>query len=70
MVRAATKKDASRIAEIRILDWRSAYQGIIPDSYLFSEISVTGRFDRFIEKKKMKTIMSLSIKRIVSLKGS
>jgi len=52
MVRTATKKDASRISEIHIFGWRSAYRGIIPDTYLFSEISVTGRYNSFIEKKE------------------
>ncbi|MBB6481265.1 GNAT family N-acetyltransferase [Spirochaeta isovalerica] len=47
MIRTACKDDASRIAEIHIFGWRSAYRGIIPDSYLFSEISVNGRFSSF-----------------------
>lgn len=34
MIRSATIKDVSRIAEIQTASWRAAYRGMIPESYL------------------------------------
>lgn len=36
MIRLATLADARAIAEIHVLSWQKAYQGIIPDSFLRS----------------------------------
>lgn len=33
-VRAATAKDAARIAEIHVSGWRAAYRGVVPDPHL------------------------------------
>jgi len=33
-VRAATAKDAPRIAEIHVSGWRAAYRGVVPDPHL------------------------------------
>jgi GNAT superfamily N-acetyltransferase len=52
MIRVAKIEDAPRIAEIHIFGWRCAYRGIIPDSYLFSQISVKERLEHFIDNKE------------------
>jgi hypothetical protein len=40
MIRSALLTDLSRIAEIQIAGWRSAYRGLISDYELFTERQV------------------------------
>ena len=40
MVRKATEQDISRIAEITVYSWRTAYRGIMSDEFLFNKRSV------------------------------
>jgi len=34
MIRTATERDAEKIASVHVRSWQSAYQGLIPQSYL------------------------------------
>jgi len=43
MVRKAAVEDAERMAEIHISGWRSAYRGILADSFLFGKLRVCRR---------------------------
>lgn len=45
MIRLAKNQDVSRIAEIHIFGWRSAYRDLISDEYLFSNLSVSKRIN-------------------------
>lgn len=45
MIRRAVVEDAGRIAEIHVFGWRSAYRGIVSDSYLFGKTSVGKRIE-------------------------
>jgi len=47
MIRRATYDDSTRLGEIHIFGWRSAYRGIISDEYLFSKLSVPKRIAAF-----------------------
>lgn len=47
MIRKATEKDASRIAEINVASWRFAYRNIVPESYLYSSFLVEDRIQVF-----------------------
>jgi len=40
MIRKLEKKDVSRVAEIQVFGWRSAYRGIMSDELLFNERTV------------------------------
>ncbi len=52
MIRKAEAKDASRIAEVHIFAWRTEYKEIISESYLYNEISVSGRIKDYIDRKE------------------
>ncbi len=52
MIRKAEAKDASRIAEVHIFAWRTEYKEIIAESYLYNEISVSGRIKDYIDRKE------------------
>ena len=43
MIREAKAEDAVRIAEIEVNSSRYAYKGIVPDEYLFKDLSVENR---------------------------
>jgi ribosomal protein S18 acetylase RimI-like enzyme len=51
MIRSALLTDLSRIAEIQIAGWRSAYRGLISDYELFTERQVVFTVERL--KKRM-----------------
>ena len=43
MIREALVKDSARIAEIEVMSSRFAYKGIVPDDYLFKDLTVENR---------------------------
>ena len=53
MVRKASEQDLSRMAEINVYSWRTAYRGIIPDEYLFNQRSVMATAENM--GKRLKT---------------
>ena len=60
MIRSAVEKDASRLAEIHIFGWRTAYKGIISDEILFKSLQVNKRiatFEKAIKEKKEETLV-------------
>lgn len=55
MIREATVDDAARIAEIDVISSRYAYRNIVPDRFLYEDMSVEGRVpvhERWIAEKR------------------
>jgi GNAT superfamily N-acetyltransferase len=48
-IRRASEEDAVQIARVHLGTWRSAYHGLIPDSYL-SALSIETRTQRWVEQ--------------------
>lgn len=47
MIRRATEKDISRLAEIHVMGWRTAYRDIVDDKILFGHMQVGKRLEVF-----------------------
>jgi len=47
MIRKMELPDVSRVAEIHVFGWRSAFRGIISDEHLFNKMAVTRSLERF-----------------------
>jgi len=47
MIRPMELSDVNRAAEIHVFGWRSAYRGIVSDSFLFNEMLVSKRIGGF-----------------------
>jgi ribosomal protein S18 acetylase RimI-like enzyme len=61
LIRPAAMADAQRIAEINVFGCRNAYRGIVPDSFLFRDLSVektAAGITRGIESGKGKIYVS------------
>ena len=55
MIREATVEDAARIAEIDVISSRYAYKNIVPDKFLYEDMSVESRVpvhERWIAEKR------------------
>ena len=53
MIRLLEPQDISRIAEIHIFGWRSAYRDLISDDYLFNSLSVSKRINSLNDTKQL-----------------
>jgi hypothetical protein len=49
MIREANVEDSPRIAEIHVFGWRSAYRKFISEKFLFNELTVKMREEKFRE---------------------
>ncbi|MCL2198366.1 MAG: GNAT family N-acetyltransferase [Defluviitaleaceae bacterium] len=49
MIRLMEHRDIPRVAEIRVMGWRSAYRGIVSDDFLFNEMLVATRIPRLMQ---------------------
>jgi ribosomal protein S18 acetylase RimI-like enzyme len=47
MIRVMQISDVSRVAEIHVFGWRSAYRGIVSDEFLFNKMIVSNRIKWF-----------------------
>ena len=55
MIREATLKDAASIAAIEVSSSRYAYKNIVPDEFLFNDLSVEARipvYERWLNEKR------------------
>ncbi|MDA1193234.1 MAG: GNAT family N-acetyltransferase [Candidatus Poribacteria bacterium] len=58
VIRTAVPEDASRLAHIEVVSWRTAYHGLMPDAYLaeLSDVEKAGAWYRHLAKHRDSTV--------------